>query len=92
MQERKHVKVSIRGKVQGVWFRASTRDQAQKLGVAGFVRNEEDGSVYAELEGAPPVIDAMLNWCREGPPHARVDGVEVEEGAVQDFSGFEIHR
>lgn len=89
---KKHVKVTISGKVQGVWFRASTRDQARGLGLSGFVRNEDDGSVYAEFEGPAAAVDAMLRWCHEGPAHARVDRVVVQEGDVADFSGFQIQR
>lgn len=89
---KKHVKVTISGKVQGVWFRASTRDQARGLGLSGFVRNEDDGSVYAEFEGPAAAVDAMLRWCHEGPSHARVDRVVVQEGDVADFSGFQIQR
>lgn len=89
---KKHVKVNIFGKVQGVWFRASTRDQAHSLGLNGFVRNEDDGSVYAEFEGPAAAVDAMLQWRLEGPAHARVDRVVVEEGDVADFSGFQIQR
>lgn len=92
MNAKKHVKVSISGKVQGVWFRASTREQAQKLGLDGFVRNEDDGSVYAEFEGAPSAVEAILAWCRKGPLHARVDRVSSREGDVENFTGFEIRR
>lgn len=89
---KKHVKVTVFGKVQGVWFRASTRDQAQSLGLSGFVRNEDDGSVYAEFEGPEAAVDAMIRWCREGPVHARVDRVVVQDGEVAHYSGFQIQR
>lgn len=89
---KKHVEVSIFGKVQGVWFRASTRDQARSLGLSGFVRNEDDGSVYAEFEGPEAAVDAMLRWCQEGPAHARVDRVVIRDGEGAGFSGFQIQR
>lgn len=90
--EKRHIKIRISGKVQGVWFRASTRDKAHELGLSGFVRNEPDGSVYAEAEGPPDVLDRFLAWCRIGPPRASVSQVEVEEGAWLGFQGFEVRR
>lgn len=89
---KKHVNVTIYGKVQGVWFRASTRDQALLLGLDGFVRNQADGSVYAEFEGPETVLNTMINWCHEGPPHACVDRVIVREGELANFTGFHIQR
>ncbi|MBL4736088.1 MAG: acylphosphatase, partial [Flavobacteriales bacterium] len=58
-----HYKIRIEGKVQGVWFRASTRDEAGRLGLRGFVRNEPDGSVYAEVEGEENEINEFVKWC-----------------------------
>jgi len=89
---KKHINVSIDGKVQGVWFRTSTRKQALELGLNGFVRNEMDGSVYAEFEGPEESLNTMLIWCYEGPPHARVDRVVVKDGEVVNYSGFHIQR
>jgi len=87
-----HINLRISGKVQGVFFRASTKSKADELGVTGFVRNEQDGSVYAEAEGTPEQIDALVRWCREGPPHAQVTEMKAEPGQVQHFKKFEIRR
>ena len=86
----KRYKLRIKGKVQGVWYRASARRKAGELGLRGFVRNEPDGSVYAEAEGEEAALQAFARWCREGPEMARVEQVEVEEGGLQGFEAFEI--
>jgi acylphosphatase len=75
----RRVQVVISGRVQGVAFRANCQRQASSLGVTGWVRNLWDGSVEALFEGSPEAVDAMLRWCRQGPPHAMVTGVEVTE-------------
>jgi len=67
----------IRGRVQGVWYRGSMENEAERLGVAGWVRNRPDRSVEAEVEGAPEAVDALIAWARRGPPAARVTDVEV---------------
>ena len=72
-------RLHIRGRVQGVWFRASAEREAARLGVAGFARNERDGSVTVEAEGAPAAVTAMEAWCRLGPPRAEVISVEVTD-------------
>jgi acylphosphatase len=69
----------VRGRVQGVWYRASTAQQAQSLGVHGHARNLDDGSVEVLAVGTAPAVDALLAWLSEGPPLAKVTGVEVEE-------------
>lgn len=74
--------VIVTGKVQGVGFRMATVRQAHSLGIAGWVRNLEDGAVEALLQGAHDRIDKMLSWLNVGPPAARVDGVQAME--VQD--------
>lgn len=88
----KHHKLRIRGKVQGVWYRASARNKAVELGLRGFVRNEPDGSVYAEAEGEESALQSFRRWCEEGPERARVERVDVEEGDPQGFTAFEIRR
>lgn len=78
----------ITGKVQGVWYRGSMVEAAQRLGVTGWVRNRADGSVEAMIAGTDEQVAAMLNWARRGPPSARVEHVAVELGSGA-YSGFE---
>ncbi len=89
---RKHLKLVITGRVQGVWYRGSTQRKARELGISGFVRNQPDGSVYAEAEGAETQLQALVDWCWQGPELARVENVGVEEGELKGFQGFEIAR
>ncbi|MBW1714024.1 MAG: acylphosphatase [Deltaproteobacteria bacterium] len=88
-EQRLHLKIS--GLVQGVWFRASTRDQARPLGLTGWVRNLPDGRVEAVFEGPEPALKQILAWCRQGPPGSRVDQVETAwSPASGEFSGFRV--
>jgi acylphosphatase len=68
----------VTGRVQGVFFRASTRQEAERLGVVGWVQNEPDGSVAIEAEGEEAAVRALLAYCAHGPPGARVGGIETE--------------
>ncbi|MEF8832616.1 MAG: acylphosphatase [Candidatus Thermoplasmatota archaeon] len=86
---RKHCFFS--GKVQGVFFRANTRDQAQEKGVEGWVKNLRDGRVEAVFEGPEEKVDEVIEFCKNNQPHARVDDVEVEEPTSQ-FDSFRIKR
>jgi len=81
--------LTIFGLVQGVGFRHYFSEQAQRLGITGWVRNRRSGSVEAMIEGTPDAVEALLAWARLGPPAARVERVEVSaaEGA---FTGFEL--
>lgn len=89
----KRISVRVRGKVQGVYYRASTVTKAQQLGVKGFVRNEPDGSVYLEAEGDEDKLNQLIAWCKIGPPRAHVDEVIVENHAdLRNFGNFEIVR
>ena len=75
----KAVDVTLTGRVQGVSFRYYTEQQARRLGVSGWVRNEPDGSVGGHFEGAAEAVDALVAWCRTGPPSAQVEDVRVRE-------------
>ena len=82
----------VRGRVQGVFFRASTRDLADELGVTGWVRNDPEGTVTIHAEGAPDDVDTLLTWAHEGPDRARVVGVDVDDVPPQHHGGFEVRH
>ena len=83
--------VHISGVVQGVFFRASARDKARELGLAGWVRNLTDGRVEAIFEGEKQAIGKMLQWCTHGPPGAEVKDVETQwEDPTNEFESFNI--
>ncbi len=73
------VHVVIRGRVQGVFFRASAQEQARALGVTGWIQNQSDGSVAAVFEGDQEAISQILSWCKVGSPSSRVDSVESKD-------------
>jgi acylphosphatase len=84
-------RVFVYGMVQGVYFRYNTRAVAQQLNVRGWVRNRADGSVEAFFQGPREAVEAAIAWCREGPPTARVERVEVNETALDaHLTGFSV--
>ena len=88
-QERAHVRIS--GQVQGVFFRDSTRQKAEELGLAGWVKNLSDGSVEAVFEGPSDKVREMVSWCEEGPRNASVEDVDSDfETSGGDLQGFEV--
>ena len=80
--------VVVHGAVQGVFFRDSCRREADRLGVAGWIRNEPDGTVAGHFEGAADAVEQLVRWCHEGPPRARVQRVDVVESEPKDLDGF----
>lgn len=87
----KRVIVKIFGDVQGVFFRANTKEKADELNINGWVKNTADGGVEAIFEGEDHAIDEILGWCRKGPMGARVDKVEIkEEKYKSEFKEFII--
>ena len=86
----RHVRVS--GRVQGVFFRAWTSDEAKALGVSGWVRNCDDGSVEAFVEGEADAVERMLALLRDGPAHAQVNEFSVEEAEPEGFHDFEVRH
>jgi len=88
----KCIQVIVSGKVQGVWFRASTQKQATVLNIKGTVQNLPTGEVCIEALGTETQIEQFLKWCRQGPPHARVDALKVTSTTPKDFDNFLIIR
>ncbi len=83
--------VLISGRVQGVWFRASTKQKAEQLGLKGWVKNTDDGCVEAVFQGNENQIIEMINWCHKGPPLAKVNNVDVtKKQSVDIFKDFSI--
>lgn len=92
MVDRVRAHVFVSGRVQGVYYRATTRDAAREHGVDGWVKNLDDGRVEATFEGDASAVEVMIDWCHTGSPNARVDDVSVEYEEPSDIEGFEIRR
>ncbi len=91
MDDTVRARVLVRGRVQGVFFRQTTAQEGNRLGVGGWVRNLPDGDVEAVIEGPPQDVDRLIAWCHHGPPAARVDDVSISwETATGQFSGFTV--
>ena len=86
----KRAEVTVRGMVQGVFFRVETRDRARSLGLSGWVTNARDGTVRAAFEGDEERVRAMVDWCGRGPSGARVEAVDVEWTEAEGEQGFSI--
>jgi acylphosphatase len=90
---RARIHVTVQGRVQGVYFRAATVQQATLLGLTGWVMNRSDGSVELMAEGSSDKLEELVAWCRQGPPGARVERLDLQR---QDFRGefadFQIRR
>lgn len=87
---RRRTRVLVSGRVQGVFFRDSTREKAQALGLSGWVRNLPDGTVEAAFEGDEDRVAEMVSWCGDGPPEARVENVSAEDEEPEHLEGFEV--
>lgn len=85
-----HYNITVTGKVQGVWFRANTKDTALALGLNGFVKNLDNGDVYIEVEGSEKQLNEFISWCKKGPLLANVTDLTQELGELQHFSNFDI--
>lgn len=91
MEEKIRVHAIISGRVQGVFFRMETQRAARRFGVCGWVRNRRDGTVEALFEGDKDRVDAILDWCKQGPPHAHVTDVKADRREFAgEFETFEI--
>lgn len=82
--------VKVTGRVQGVWFRQSTKQTAQIYGVCGWVRNCPDGSVEAVFEGEEPAVHAVIDWCRSGPELARVADLQIAWQPTTGYTDFRV--
>lgn len=87
-----HLNITVIGRVQGVWFRAKTKECADQYGITGFVKNKINGTVYIEAEGSNESLSSFLNWCKKGPKLANVEHLETSTGEIQHYSNFEIRR
>ena len=83
-------RVVVHGRVQGVFFRDTCRQEAVRHQVSGWVRNRPDGTVEAVFEGEPQAVEAMTRWCRGGPAYAQVEHVEVQRESPTGERGFEV--
>jgi acylphosphatase len=90
MSEQARRRVVVRGNVQGVFFRDSCRQKARSRGVAGWVTNRPDGAVEAVFEGDPGAVQAMVDWCGQGPRGAEVESVDESTEEPEGLSGFDI--
>lgn len=88
----KTVRLLIKGKVQGVFYRATAKDVADLTGVKGWVRNLPDNSVEVTATATEETLQKFINWCKQGPPKARVDDVIVKELDLLEFSNFKVIR
>lgn len=85
----KHLNITVHGHVQGVGFRFATRNQARYMGIKGFVKNNPDSTVYIEAEGESESMALFVQWCRQGPPFADVEELDLIPGEWKGFSSFE---
>jgi len=91
MEEKARAHVVINGRVQGVFFRMETKRAAGEIGVFGWVKNQRDGTVEAVFEGDQDRVEAIVDWCRQGPPNADVTDVTVNwDDYTGEFKGFDI--
>jgi len=86
----KKVNILVSGRVQGVFYRTSTRDKALELGIKGWVQNNPDGSVYIEAEADQSTLDQFIEWCKKGPLMARIDNINISHQSPEGFQDFEV--
>lgn len=91
--DNEHVHIIVTGRVQGVFYRASTQDKALQLNLVGWVRNTSEGNVEIEAQGSSDKISEFVKWCNKGPQFAKVDGIEVQQLVVSiELDDFEIRH
>ncbi|WP_119069143.1 acylphosphatase [Rubrobacter indicoceani] len=89
-KDKKRLHIHVSGEVQGVFYRESTRQEAEDRGLSGWVRNLPDGRVEAVFEGEPQRLEEMVSWCRRGPRQASVEAVETAEEEARGEAGFRV--
>ena len=82
----------VKGKVQGVYFRASTKNEAIKYGLMGWVKNTTNGNVEIHIQGMEIDVQKLIHWTKSGPPLAKVSEVQITEAAIAEFDSFRIER
>jgi acylphosphatase len=88
----KTVRLTIKGKVQGVFYRATAKDVADELGIKGWVKNLPDKNVEIRATASEELLQRFIDWCKQGPPKAKVDEVIVEDLSPGEFNAFRIIR
>lgn len=86
------ISITVSGLVQGVYYRQSTKEKALELGISGLVKNLPNGNVHIIATGTDDQLDQLVHWCKQGPPHAKVNDVDVKQVDKQVFMGFVIQR
>jgi acylphosphatase len=86
------ISITVSGLVQGVYYRQSAKEKALELGISGLVKNLPDGNVHIIATGTADQLDQLVHWCKQGPPHAKVNDVDVTQVDKQVFMGFVIQR
>jgi acylphosphatase len=86
----KTIQIIISGRVQGVFFRASTKAVADQIGIKGFVKNAKDGTVLIEAEGDDALMEHFIDWCKFGPDDARVDDISINEIELKNYRNFDV--
>ncbi len=89
---KKHIEITIKGNVQGVYFRDTTKAVADQLSIMGFVQNQPDGTVYIGAEGDEFSLNELIAWCKQGPERAKVTDVMVSEGEVKNYVDFVVKK
>ena len=84
--------ITVHGRVQGVWFRAGTKEKAEELGLTGWVMNRPNGTVEIHAQGEKSQLENFIAWCRQGTPAAKVTSLDIDRSLIQqEFISFDIH-
>jgi len=86
----KHLDITVKGKVQGVFYRASTKAVADQLGVRGTIKNMPNGDVFIEAEADQATLEMFLDWCNDGPEDAKVESIDSHDGELKNYRNFEV--